>query len=123
MQFFRNMPKDMESAASIDGSGAWGTFLKIMAPNAIPTFLTVFLFSLVWHWNDYFISSMFLPKNQTIMVKLVDVGLRTNLAGGNMDQRYLQAAMAVLAITPLVIVFGFAQKYFVESMDRAGIKG
>jgi len=53
-QFFRGMPKELEDAALIDGCGPVKTFLKVMAPNANSAFLTVFLFSIVWQWNDYF---------------------------------------------------------------------
>ena len=52
-QFFRNIPKELEEAAIIDGCGPYRTFLRVMVPNAGAIFLTAFLFSLVWYWNEY----------------------------------------------------------------------
>ena len=73
-QFFKGMPKEFEDAASVDGCGGLRTFLQIFVPNAGPAFLTSFLFSIVWYWNDYYYSSMFFPTKQTVSLALA--GLR-----------------------------------------------
>ena len=59
-QFFKGLPRELEDAAYIDGCGPLMTFVKVMIPNAGSSFLTVFLFSVVWYWNDYYVSSTFL---------------------------------------------------------------
>ena len=61
-QFFRGMPVEIEDAAYVDGCGPVRTFLRIMLPNALSPVLIVFLFSLVWYWNDTFFSGMYLDQ-------------------------------------------------------------
>src|SRR5699024_8123712 len=58
-QHFRGIPKELEEAAKIDGCGSFRTFKDIMVPNARTSMLTVFLFSVVWHWNEYTLSRTF----------------------------------------------------------------
>src|SRR5439155_25841025 len=58
-QFFKGLPSELEDAASIDGANPFRTFFQIMLPLARPAILVVLLFSLVWHWNDYFEPTMF----------------------------------------------------------------
>src|SRR5690606_21957056 len=60
MQFYRGLPKVMEEAARIDGAGAFRTYWTIMFPLAKPAMVVVFLFSVVWHWNDVFQPNMYL---------------------------------------------------------------
>mgnify|MGYP000193548988 CR=1 FL=1 len=69
-QFFKGLPKELEDAAYLDGCGPLRTFVQVMIPNASSSFLTVFLFSVVWYWNDYYVSSTFFTKNQTIALML-----------------------------------------------------
>lgn len=128
-QFFISMPKDLENAAKIDGCGPYKTFLKIMLPNAGPAFLTVFLFSLVWHWNDFALSSILLQfRNIPISVylnkvsTLYDAMNRIDFSSPYNLSSVMNAA-CLLTVAPMIIVYGFTQKYFVESIDRAGIKG
>ena len=58
-QNFRALPTDLEHAAAIDGCGAFGTYFKVMLPNALNSFVVVFLFSFIWHWNEYFSAEIF----------------------------------------------------------------
>ena len=60
----------LENSDSMDGCGPLRTFVQVMIPNASSSFLTVFLFSVVWYWNDYYVSSTFFTKNQTIALML-----------------------------------------------------
>lgn len=127
-QFFRGLPKDLEEAAKIDGCGAFKTFIKIMMPNALPAYLTVFLFSLVWHWNEYYVSNMmFQVKNEPLAVVVFRLqDFLRNLGAQNLtffNDRFMLNASAILLVLPLVIIFIVAQKYFIESVDKVGIKG
>lgn len=126
-QFFRGMPKELEDAALIDGCGPFRTFLKVMAPNASSSFLTVFLFSVVWQWNDYFFSAMYINQKSPISVALAT--LRSSMKSMGIDTTdpfliltRLQAG-SLLAILPLLIMYIFAQKHFTESIERTGIVG
>ena len=127
-QFFRGLPKELEDSALIDGCGAFRTFTSIMMPNAKPVLLTVLLFSIVWHWNDFFYSSMYLDQQPTVATALA--GLSQSLGkirGLNIYDPYelvtrMQAG-SLIAILPLLLMYIFLQKYFTESIERTGIVG
>jgi multiple sugar transport system permease protein len=128
-QFFRGMPKELEDAAAIDGCGFLQTFLRVMLPNAGAAMLTVFLFTTVWYWNDYYTPSMIMSTDWTLSVALA--GLKANLSklpeiGASMDTYLLTTriqAGCLLCIAPLLAIYVFAQKYFTESIERTGIVG
>ncbi len=127
-QFYRGMPADLENAALIDGCGAFKTYLRVMLPNAIMVMVTVFMFSLVWHWNDSYTTSILSPNNQTLSVALADLRIivfRLDGAGEEdpmITQVRVQAG-ALLSILPMLILFMFTQKTFTESIERTGIVG
>ena len=126
-QFFRGIPKELEEAATVDGCGAFRTFLRIMVPNAGSAFLTVFLFSFVWYWNDYFNASIFLPSRRTLAVSLTMLRLSLQTLGVNyLDPFSVSARLqagALLTVLPVLVVFLFLQKYFTESIERTGLVG
>lgn len=126
-QFYAGMPRELENAAKIDGCGHIRTYISVMLPNALTSCLTVFLFSVVWHWNDYFVSSMFLQTdNVPLMVNLFRAAdFQRDMVGyqGHIDMQYVYSACALLVVLPPLILYAFAQKYFLESVTTAGIKG
>ncbi len=128
-QFFRGFPKELEEAAYIDGCGAFKTFLRILVPNAAPAFTTVFLFSLVWYWNDYFTVPLFLPRTDVMSNSLSNMWkMMTNTGGPYADVDDLLVypiyrAGILLYILPLLILFLILQRKFTESIERSGIVG
>jgi multiple sugar transport system permease protein len=130
-QFFRGIPKVMEEAAYIDGAGVGTTFLRIMLPNALPAMITVMLFSFVWQWNDSFYTTTYLTSSNVMATQLSSLpyNLSIQLEGGvttNKDPFYMsmvQDTGILLAILPLIIIYLFVQRYFVESIERSGIVG
>lgn len=130
-QFFRGIPKEVEEAAYIDGAGVGSTFLRIMLPNAIPSIVTVLLFSFVWQWNDSFFTTTYLTSSKVMSTQLSSLpyNLQILLEGGattNKDPFFMsmvQDTGILLAILPLVILYLFVQRYFVESIERTGIVG
>ena len=130
-QFFMGQPKELEEAARIDGCGALRTFLRIMAPLAVPAFITVFLFSIVWHWNDFYSSSIYYSMAEsrplTVMLNTMIESLQSQISGGvsHTPAEVLGALAAgcLSLILPLLIIYAFTQKYFTESVERAGIVG
>ncbi len=130
-QFFRGIPRELEDAAYLDGCGAFRTFLQVMLPNAGSAILTVFLFSVVWYWNDYYVSSTFFTNNQTIalMLKNLDTQLtrtifHTTTAEISPREKIIwMEAGCLLAVTPLLILYICMQKYFVEGIERSGLAG
>ena len=126
-QFFKGMPKEFEDAASVDGCGGLRTFLQIFVPNAGPAFLTSFLFSIVWYWNDYYYSSMFFPTKQTVSLALAGLRnlLSTDATVGRDPYQLLISLQAgsLLVCIPLLLMYMFLQRYFVQSIERTGIVG
>jgi multiple sugar transport system permease protein len=130
-QFFRGIPKEVEEAAYIDGAGIGSTFLRIMLPNATPSIVTVLLFSFVWQWNDSFFTTTYLTSSKVMSTQLSSLpyNLQILLEGGattNKDPFFMsmvQDTGILLAILPLVILYLFVQRYFVESIERTGIVG
>lgn len=134
-QFFRNIPIDLEEAAYVDGCGMFKTFVKIMLPEAKPIITSCFLFSLVWQWTDGFYSRMFLGTKtlvSTSLSKIVDsLGVYISKEMGMNDARVtlsvqvtncILATGTMLIVLPVIILYLFAQKAFVESISSTGIK-
>lgn len=129
-QFFSGMPKDLEEAARIDGCGAFRTFAQIMVPLAKPAIITVLLFSFVWHWNDFYSSTMFFNDEvRPISVMLYNItellgnsGLFSGTVTAYQLRTYTQAG-ALLTILPPLILYLFTQRHFTESIERTGLVG
>jgi multiple sugar transport system permease protein len=139
IQFFRRLPNVLEEAARIDGAGAFRTYWTIMLPLARPAMLVVFLFSVVWHWNDTFEPNLYLvvpdfynlSQNLAIFngqgareLSQATQSLSPDQAIGlapTITNRVMAAAM--LTILPMLILYLFTQRYFVESVERTGIAG
>ena len=128
-QFFRGMPKELEEAALIDGCGPLSVFRKIMVPNASASMITVVLFSVVWHWNEYYLSSLFYDSEFPISVTLSMIGSKisniTSMGGADLDllRNHIVESGALLVLAPILIVYIFTQKYFTESIERTGLVG
>lgn len=128
-QFFKGLPKELEDAAYLDGCGPFKTFIKIMVPNASSSFLTVFLFSIVWYWNDYYVSSTFFINNHTVALALQKLSAtldQTLFNGAQVGTRkkivWLEAG-CFLSIAPILIMYVFLQKHFTEGLERSGLVG
>lgn len=126
-QFFMSLPKELENAAKIDGCGALKTFTHIMMPNAGSACLTVFLFSFVWHWNDYYVSNMMLQnKHRPLSVALFQYSdFLRQMTGysGEVNQTYILNASVLLNTLPLLVLYAVAQRYFIESVAKISVKG
>ncbi|BBH24964.1 transporter [Paenibacillus baekrokdamisoli] len=129
-QVFRSIPKEIEEASLVDGGGFFKTFYRIMLPNAIPAMITVMLFSFVWQWNDTYYSSMFLTNTNILSTQLINLPATMEhyfrSQGTAYDPTYgsmLQNTYALLVIAPLIFLYLFAQRHFVEGIERSGIVG
>ncbi|MBP3855682.1 MAG: carbohydrate ABC transporter permease [Ruminiclostridium sp.] len=130
-QFFRGLPKELEDAAYLDGCGPFETFVRIMVPNASNSFLTVFIFSVVWYWNDSYVSGMFFTKSNTVALMVSNLyqtisayysptGTPTGIAS---DWLVWIESGCLLSILPILVMYIFLQKNFVEGIERSGIVG
>lgn len=131
-QFFAMQPKELEESARIDGAGALRTYWKIMLPLARPAMLTVFLFSFIWHWNAYFEPSLFLRDGSYLAMSQQMNVLQSNLnvfhsssasLGGEFFDvnEPIKMAAASLMVLPPLLLYMFAQRYFVQGIERTGI--
>lgn len=129
-QFFRGMPKELEEAAYVDGSGLLRTFFTVMLPGAVPMMVTCFMFSFVWQWTDTFYTSNFLQSRKVLASQLSSLGAQIAgyvraITGGEPTPAYADAIYntgVLMVIIPLLIIYLFTQRYFVESMATSGIK-
>lgn len=129
-QFFLGQPKDLEEAARIDGCGPFKTFIRIMVPLAVPAFVTVLLFSIVWHWNEFYSSTIYFT-NEIKPISCMLNNLSNALAIGGVQTRdvtkyevrmYLMGG-TLLSILPPLVLYIFTQRLFTESIERTGLVG
>lgn len=129
-QFFKSMPVELEESAFVDGCGPFKTFVKIMLPNVGSIVIVITLFSIVWHWNDFYLSVMFYIEEYPLSVSVTMLQERLTLLSQNMsaedmalaESSLLEAACFVV-IAPVLLLYIFAQRYFTESITRTGIVG
>ena len=133
--FFNQTPKVLIEAAQIDGAGYFKSFFRISVPSAAPAYITVALFSFVWYWNESYLTDLYIHG---VTVKSAWSSLIIQLDNFSTNyQSYAQTATSnaasinesismagtMLSILPLLIMYLILQRYFVESIDRAGITG
>lgn len=125
MQTFKGFPQSIEEAAFIDGCSPLKCYISIIIPNAINSIVTVFLFSFVWHWNDYYYSGMLMGSGSTLSLALRSLSTTANSMYSNLSDPVANAvrvqAGCLLVILPVLIVFFIGQKFFVESVERTGM--
>ncbi len=128
IQFYKGLPKELEEAAWIDGAGLFKTYTKIALPSSGVVITTVSIFSIIWHWNDYYLAIMYMnaPESMPLAVRLSNVGdiMQTlfNVWGGSKQLATLSAC-CILFILPMLIMYVVLQRKFVKSIDRVGITG
>ncbi len=124
-QFFRGLPKEIEEAAFVDGAGSFYTYFRIMLVNAMPSVITVSVFALVWQYNDYFFVKLFgITSWMSMKVSSISQSIASvfNLNSQTIINLYLDAAI-VLDLIPVLLIYIFLQRFFVEGVERSGIVG
>ena len=131
-QYFKNVPMSLEEAAYVDGCGTMHTFVKIMLPDAVPTIASCFLFSFVWQWTDLFYSRNFLTSYRTFAVQMSTMVSRMgryfssdatqSVIVPNGRQLQLISIAVLFCCIPLIILYCFTQRTFVESLAMTGSK-
>ena len=126
-QYFRGMPRALEEAAYVDGAGQLRTFIYVMLPGTVPVLVIVFLFSFVWQWNDDYLVNIFmknknlLATNLSNLIILVTGGTQSEISGQYMSM--LQNTGSLLFMAPLLVLYAFMQRHFIESVERTGLVG
>jgi len=119
VQFFRNIPKEFDEAAFVDGASYPQILTKIIVPMSRPVMAVVVIFTFMNNWNDFMGPLLYLNDSKLFTLAL---GLKSLLSSYNSYWQILMAA-ATLVVLPLILVFFFAQKSFVEGLAAGGIKG
>jgi multiple sugar transport system permease protein len=120
-QYFLTIPKDLEEAARIDGAGHWTTFRRVMLPLATPAIAAVTILQFQGTWNGFFWPFV-LIRDQSLWT--LPLGLtQFRLVGGFGTNWPPLMATVVLATVPILILYMFFQRYFVEGIAASGVKG
>ena len=125
IQFLKGIPKELEEAAWIDGAGPIGTYVRIILPSSSVAILTVSILSIIWHWNEYYLTALYFNENQPMAVVLSSIMDLIKLRGGDTINSHTGVAMAscMLFILPVLIFYLILQKKFIKSIDSVGIVG
>ncbi len=120
-QFFSSVPKEIEEAAVIDGANVFQTFTRIMLPLIRPALLSVSIIGFQGHWND-FLSPLIYLNSQSKYTLTVGMFFFT---GGTNERPHWEwlMAMSTLMILPILLLFIFFQRFFIEGLTSGGVKG
>ena len=139
-QFYLTIPKDLENAALIDGCGFLKTYWRVVFPLAKSTIVVALVLSVVWHWNDFYEPSLYISKaslgflppriNSIISIvnappeHLFDLLASLGLEGGEdtLNNAVVMAGTTLIS-APVLIFFAFAQRQFMQGIERTGITG
>jgi len=126
-QFYKMIPKALEEAAQIDGASPFYVYIKIAVPLSVPSFITSFLFSFVWYWNETYTSSLMLNNLvETLQLRLLSfVSSYQDLFPGEaaLINEGIRMSATLLIILPMLIVYIFIQKLFIQGIDQSGLAG
>lgn len=120
VQFMRNLPRELDEAARIDGAGHFRIFRSIMLPLMRPAIITSSIFAFIWSWNDFLGPLLYLksPSNYS-----VPVALRLFVDQTTVSDFGAQMAMAVLALLPVLLFFLVFQRFLIAGVATQGLKG
>ena len=132
INFFRSIPKELEEAALIDGAGQFRTLFAIYIPLSMPSIATLYLFSMVYHWNSWFDGLLYMTdyRNyplssflQTIVVAKDFTKVNMNVSDlKSISERSLRASQIIIGAFPILLVYPFLQKFFVKGIILGGVK-
>jgi multiple sugar transport system permease protein len=134
-QFFRGVPDELEESAYVDGANTFRTFFQIIIPLSVPMMITIFLFSFSWQWSDTFYTRICYPSNvgssvdmTYMMPDVVNIPLKVSQeygthAGWPLYKPMVLNTAGMMAISPLIILYLFCQRYLVQGIERSGLVG
>lgn len=132
--YFASLPRELIEAAKLDGGSEWRIFFQVVVPLSTPALATVGLFSLLFYWNDLYLSLLFINKPelynlQYLLYKIISniqvlqEGMAAQGTGIRPPLQSVRMAMAVLAMGPVLFAYLFVQQYFVKGITLGGLKG
>ena len=120
-QFFLTIPQELSDAARVDGASELQILLRVIVPLAKPALAAVALFQFLYSWNDFFSPLLYAGNNPDSWTLAVALQQFTTLSRGVLWN--LQMAASLLFMAPVIVIFFFAQKVFVEGVTLTGVKG
>jgi multiple sugar transport system permease protein len=120
-QFFMTIPEELSDAARVDGASELQILLRVIVPLAKPAIAAVALFNFLYCWNDFFSPLLYAGNNPQAWTLAISLQQLTQLSRGILAN--LQMAASILFTLPVLIIFFFAQKVFVEGVTLTGVKG
>jgi multiple sugar transport system permease protein len=118
-QFFLTIPTELEDAARIDGANTLQVLWHIMLPLSKPALATIGIFTFWWTWNSFFEPFIYLNSIKNFTVSLGLGFFKSQYA----YTFHLLMAASMIAIVPIILIFFFAQRYFIEGIQLSGLKG
>ncbi|WP_207383560.1 carbohydrate ABC transporter permease [Paenibacillus solani] len=133
LNFYRNLPRELEDASRIDGAGHFSTLWKIYVPLSLPALATTGLFTMVGHWNSWFDGMLYMnhPENYPLQTFLQTVIIKMDfrfLKSENVElmlqlsDRTSRAAQIFVAAFPILIVYPFLQRFFIKGIVMGSVK-
>ena len=134
MNFYRNLPREIEESALIDGASHLIVLIRMYVPLSAPAAATVGLFTIVGHWNAWFDGMIYLnsPSMYPLQsfLKMIDATVTLGSISSNnveymreISDKTLQAAQLVIAMVPVLVAYPFLQKYFTKGIVMGSVKG
>jgi len=134
MNYFRNLPKETEESALMDGAGPWRILFRIFLPLSMPVMATILVFTIVYHWNEFFQALVLMTKNKNYPLQSYIRSLAIIIDTTKLDEesvkrmttlsnQTLNAAKIFISMLPLLIIYPFLQKYFVKGITLGSVKG
>ncbi|AGA59384.1 MAG: carbohydrate ABC transporter permease [Thermobacillus sp.] len=134
MNYFRNLPKEMEESALIDGAGPWRILFSVLLPLSMPVMATILVFTIVYHWNEFFQALVLMTKNDhyplqsyirqvAVAFDPTEVDEETAKRLTMLSDQTLNAAKIFISMLPLLVIYPFLQKYFVKGITLGSVKG
>ncbi|MES1051528.1 carbohydrate ABC transporter permease [Bacillus thuringiensis] len=117
--FLRSFPKELEEAAYLDGASQWDVLVKVIFPSIKPVVTTLAVITFLSIYNDYLWPSLVTNSNE---MKTLTLGIATLIQGSNFVNPAAMMASTVVATLPALIIFLWANKYFVKGVTNSGIK-
>jgi putative aldouronate transport system permease protein len=134
INFFKQVPKDLEEYAYLEGAGPLVVLLKIIVPISLPAVATVTLFTAVAHWNNWFDGYIYMStKNYPLQTYIYDIiNQLTTLSKSpdpntqalikNLPGKTIRSAQIFIAMVPIMLVYPFAQKFFIKGLTMGAVK-
>ena len=117
-QAFLNIPKEYEESAKMEGCNPFQIYARIFLPMTLPTLATLAIFTFMGKWNEILSPVIYLTSNEKFTLP---VGI-LSLGGQWVGNEQLMVAAALISLVPILLVFLFAEKYFVQNHASSGIK-